>query len=250
MNSQQHIHTLRVQLLAMSRLSQRALDYSLKGYEMRNLDFSRHVSTAGRELEEHHRQIKNLCRELVNDGIAKTSDFRLAFVALSIGTSLHVTYTAAVDIACDTMRLLESGTTLRSGALEDMAQLVNGSMRLCTVALFEKDAHHAETVIRSLESLELCDFTSTGSHPHRTVAKDDFEYVLTRNLGEVAKQVHEMADAIVFWLEGSSYVAVPAEDRHIAVALPPAPQQKSAATPSYMQLERVSKPKMTQTFSC
>jgi hypothetical protein len=30
MNSEQNIHTLRVQLLAMSRLSQRALDYSVK----------------------------------------------------------------------------------------------------------------------------------------------------------------------------------------------------------------------------
>ena len=55
MNSQQHIRNLRVQLLAMSRVSQRALDYAVKGYELRNLDFARQVPAVNSELEGHHR---------------------------------------------------------------------------------------------------------------------------------------------------------------------------------------------------
>jgi phosphate uptake regulator len=91
MNSQVYIHALRVQLLAMSRLSQRALDYSVKGYELRNLDFARQVGTANEDLEQHYRRIRELCREAVNGGIANVSDFRFAFAALSVAASLRVT---------------------------------------------------------------------------------------------------------------------------------------------------------------
>src|SRR5882757_3134825 len=105
MNSQQHIHTLRVQLLAMSRLSQRALDYAVKGYALRNLDFARQVPAAAGELEEHHRRIKNLSRELMNSSIDQPSDSRFAFAAAGINTALHVTYTAAAQIAQDSLRL-------------------------------------------------------------------------------------------------------------------------------------------------
>src|SRR5882757_10611596 len=139
MNSQQHIHILRVQLLAMSRLSQRALDYAVKGYALRNLDFARHVSAANSELDEHHRRIKDLSRELMNGGISKPSDSRFAFAAASINTALHVTYTAAAEIAQDSLRLLESSGIHGCAALEKMGQLVNGSMRLCIVALFDQD---------------------------------------------------------------------------------------------------------------
>ncbi len=92
MNSQVYIHALRVQLLAMSRLSQRALDYSVKGYELRNLDFARQVDTANEDLEQHYRRIRELCREAVNGGIANVSDFRFAFAALSVAaaSSCHI----------------------------------------------------------------------------------------------------------------------------------------------------------------
>jgi phosphate uptake regulator len=60
----QPISVLRVQLLQMSRLSQRALDYSIKGYQLGSLEFSRSVLSNERELEQHHHQIKEICRKL------------------------------------------------------------------------------------------------------------------------------------------------------------------------------------------
>lgn len=250
MNSQQHIHILRVQLLAMSRLSQRALDDSIKGYGMRNLDFSRHARTAHREIEEHHRRIQELCRELLDDGFTKTADSRYAFAALNIESALHATYTAAVDIARDTVRQLESGSMQRSEDLENMAHLVNGAMRLCTVALFEKDACHAESVLRHLESVELRGLASVDSRSHGSRQQGSFECDVTRSLGEVAKQVREMADAILFLLGGNSSIAVSAGDKPMAEGLPSARHVKDAATLSYMQSERVSGSKTTQPFSC
>lgn len=250
MNSQEHIHTLRVQLLAMSRLSQRALDDSIKGYQARNLDFSRHVCTAHREIGDHHRRIKELCREVMNGDIAKAPDLRFAFAALNIGTALDATYTAAAEIARDTIRLLETGSIQHCEALEDMAQLMNGSIRLCIVALFEKDARHAETLLRHLDSLQLRELHSVDSRPHvdhRTERYDDFERAMTQRLGEVAKQAHEIADAIAFWLEGNSCIAAPAEDKHIGVALSPARQQDDMC---HMQSIEAAGRKVTQSILC
>jgi phosphate uptake regulator len=253
MNSQQHIYILRVQLLAMSRLSQRALDDSIKGYQARNLDFSRHVCAAHREIEDHHRRIKELSRELMNGDIAKTSDMRFAFAAFNIAAALDATYTAAGEIARDTIRLLESESPQRCEALEDMAQLMNGSIRLCIVALFEKDARRAETVLRHIKSLRLPELHSVKSCSrvdHRSGLHDDFERAVTQRLGEVAKQAHEIADAIVFWLEGNSCNAASVEDEHIAVALPPARQQDDFGTVCFMQPIETSGRKITQRISC
>ena len=246
MNSQQHIRNLRVQLLAMSRVSQRALDYAIKGYELRNLDFARQVPAVNSELEGHHRQIKDLSRELMSGSSSNPSDSRFAFAAASINTALHVTYTAAAEIAQDSLRLLESSGIHGCAALERMGQLVNGSMRLCVVALFQQDAAHAKTVLRRQEAARLRELTSIGLHPHIgrwAGAQGDFERSVIRSLGEVAKQAHEMADAILFWLEGKSCVAVARSDRHLSLDLPPA-LQEDAATLSYMH------PKVTQRLSC
>jgi PhoU domain len=202
MNSQRHIQALRVQLLAMSRLSQRALDYSVKGYEFRNLDFARQVGAADGDIEDHHRRIKELCREAVNGGITNASDFRFAFAALNIAAALHVTYSAAAQMAQGTIDVLNSGGIEESAALKRMGRAVNASMRLCIVALFERDACHAQAVLRNdKEAFRL--FELRAAHSRRADPQQSFERTVIEALGEVAKQVHEMGSALLFWLEGN-----------------------------------------------
>jgi phosphate uptake regulator len=251
MNSQQHIHILRVQLLAMSRLSQRALDYSIKGYELRNLDFARHVRTADREIEEHHRRIKDLSREFMNRGIARSADSRFAFAALNIGTALHTTYTAAVEITQHTVRLLEGNGIQRCAALERMGRLVNESMRLSIVALFESHAGYAQTLLGNQEVVrELASVDSPSYMDHVAGPQEAFEDAVILSLREVAEQVHEIADAILFWLEGKTRTEVSAMDRHSSLELGPARQQEDAAALSYMQSKRTQAPKTAQGFPC
>src|SRR5215469_4161270 len=169
MNSQRHVQTLRVQLLAMSRLSQRALDYAVKGYELRNVDFAGQVGIANNGLEEHYRRIKELCHEAVNDGIANASDFRLAFAALSIAAALHVTYSVAEEIAQSTILLLEGSGIEKSMQLKNLGRSVNASMRLCVLALFERNASHALTVLRKeKEAVQLFELRASDSRSQRT----------------------------------------------------------------------------------
>lgn len=251
MNPQQHMKTLRVHLLAMARLSQRALDDSIKGYATRNIDFSRHVYAADSELEAHHRRIKELCRELTNGGISKPSDTRFTLAAANINTALHVTYDAAAQIAQDSTRLLEGSGIHACADLERMGQLVNGSMRLCVIALFDRNAGHAKAVLQGLESLRLRELTSIDLHPHVdrwAGAQGDFERSVIRSLGNVANQAHEMADAILFWLEGKSCVAQAAGNKHLPLEFRSPRVHESTAL--YLQSKTTPAPKVTQGFCC
>jgi phosphate uptake regulator len=250
MNSQQHI-VLRGQLLAMSRLSQRALDYSVKGYELRNLDFARHVLTPDREIQEHHRRIKDLSRELTSGGIARSADSRFAFAAFNIGTALHVTYNAAASIAQNTERLLEGSGIQRCAALERAGRLVNESMRLSIVALFESHAGYAQALLNNQEAVR--ELVSTDLHldTDRTAGPQDvFEGAVIRSLGEVAKQVHEIANAILFWLEGRTRAETSAGDRHSSLESRPGRQQDDAGPLFYMQSKKTQGPKSAQRLCC
>jgi phosphate transport system protein len=253
MNSQQHMQNLRVRLLAMARLSQRAIDDSIKGYAMRNLDFSRHVRAADSEIEGHHRRIKELCRELTTAGIDKPADSRFTFAAASINTALHVTYTAAAQIAQDSARLLEGSGIHGCAALEMMGRVVNGSIRLCVVALFEENAGHATAALRRQECLPLRELTSVSTHPHIdrwSGAQGDFERSVIRSLTEVAKQAHEMADTILFWLEGKSCVAVSMSAKHPPLEFPSARAQAESGAFKYLQSRSAPVPRITPSFSC
>src|SRR6516165_7832647 len=131
-----HSQLLRFHLLAKARLAQRALDYSIKGYSLRYSEFSRSVHSVDLECEGHHHQVKELCRGLMSGGIPKPSDVHLALAALSIGNALHVAHSAAIGIAQDTIRLLESTGIQPCSALEEAGRQVNAAMRIAIIALF------------------------------------------------------------------------------------------------------------------
>jgi phosphate uptake regulator len=246
MESQRHIHTLQVQLLAMSRSSQRALDYSVKGFQLRNLDFARQVAAANNGIEEHHRRIKDLSREAVNGGIAGASDFRLAFASLSIAAALHVTYSAALEIARTTIRRLENGGIEKCAQLTRLGQAVNASMRLCIIALFQRDAHLARLAVSSRK--QAAQLGTDSQCDCWAGPQEGFERTVARELTEVAKQTHEIADALLFWLEGNNMFCVGSQNgitdpsREVPQAL--------AGHDATLYIQRDRGPNAQQTFSC
>jgi hypothetical protein len=257
MNPQPHIQILRAHLLAMSRVSQRALDYSVKGYQLPDVDFARHAGTAGDEIEKRDRRIKELSRSAVNEGIANASDFRFAFAALSIATALRSTYLAATEIAGNTMRLFEDNQSggnriKRSATLERKGHSVNAAMRLCIVALFERDACHARTVLSNQErSVGLFELDNCDSHSDRRAdPQRDFERTIARGLEEVAKQTHDIADALLFWLQGNPTTSAVAMDNipHLSRELVSTHPVEDSTL--YVQSRRDLNQKASQSFSC
>lgn len=212
MNFQMNIQVLRVKLLSMSRLSQRALDDSVKGYELGISDFCDHARSVERQFDEHYRQIEHLSCHLMTAGVTSPADFRFIVAALRLNSILYAMYSAASLIAEETARLLENSPLEKQVALNSFGTFVNCSVRLCIVALFNQNPGYAEEVLqnrqaaleheRTLDHLHSCEPLQMG-------AEETYTLTIARNLGVIAKQAHEMADVILFWLKGEeSFMAI------------------------------------------
>ena len=143
-DAQKRIQDLRLHLLDMSKLSQRAVDYAIKGYKLGSPEFCRYVRRGDRELRELHRRITEICRQLSMKELALLEGPDLASVArfpvsaLRISNALQATCTAAAEIAHHTMLLLEDVRRPGAAALEKVCYLINRLMCLCIVALFKR----------------------------------------------------------------------------------------------------------------
>ena len=209
----QPINVLRVQLVEMSRLSQRALDYSIKGYQLGSPEFSRSVRSAERELEQHHQRIKDICRKLAARKVTDSADCRFVLIAMRLSSALRTTSRVAVQIAQDTPSFFEISRMPKHAALCNLGDLVNSLVRLCIVALFKQEARYAETVLQSQAVWRRCEFVfeSRNESAHQVTDEEDtFEPAIARSLGTVARQAHDMADAILFWLNESDRELFPA----------------------------------------
>lgn len=205
MELQHHTRLLRMQLLCMARMSQRALDDSIKGYALGNTDFCLHVRSAEHRLGEHHRQIKYLCRNLSMIRVIPLSESRFILAALRLDKALYGIYRVATHIAQDTILFLSNNLLMKCVPLDQFGKLVNSLVRLCIIALFEKDASSAELVHDSQRVWRRCELTfdhSFDDADQQINAEDFYALATMQNLGAIAKQAHEMADAILFWLNG------------------------------------------------
>jgi phosphate uptake regulator len=108
MEIEQHIQVLRAQLLEMSKLSQRAVDYSIKAYELGCPEFCQHVRYTEHELRDIHFCLADRCRKLLMAGLPADSDSHFVWSALRICSTLQATYIAAAEIAQNTMLFLRA----------------------------------------------------------------------------------------------------------------------------------------------
>jgi phosphate uptake regulator len=219
MDTQKNIQVLRLHLLDMSKLSQRAVDYAIKGYKLGSPEFCRYVRQGDRQLFELRHAITDLCQslllqeltadsEVIVDEFAVGPEVRFLLSALQICGALHATCVAAAEIARHTMLLLEDVRLPGSAALEKVCHLVNRLMCLCIIALFKKESQHAETVLENQEVGRLFEqaFHDLRSDISRQIAIPTApEVAITNGLRQIARQVYEVAEAIVFWLEGRRY---------------------------------------------
>lgn len=118
-NIQQHLHVLRSELLAMARLTQRAVDYSIKAYQLGGPEFCRHASNTDEEVHKFQGGIADRGHVLLSLGLLVDSDSRFISSALRICSALQITHAAASGIAHDTMLSLKGERIAVSPAIEE-----------------------------------------------------------------------------------------------------------------------------------
>jgi len=231
-NIQQHLHVLRSELLAMARLTQRAVDYSIKAYQLGRIEFCQHASNTDDEVHKLQRCIADRGHVLLSSGLPVDSHSRFVSSSLRICSALHITYAAATGIAQDTMLSLKGERIAVSPAIEEMGQLVNCLVRLCIVALFNKQIQPAKTVLQSDGTgqwFDLAVYQWYRGPIQRTNAQVRLELAIHKSLDQIAEQTHEIADAITFWLDGNHYIGVTRESAAYALrqSLPVRKQEKT-----------------------
>jgi phosphate transport system protein len=214
----QYLQTLRLQLLDMLRVSQRGVYYSIKAYKLGCPEFCASVRDNTDEINILHREITEIVQELLLMELARESDLRFILTCARICNALQAMHCQAVEIARNSMRLLENGG-LRCTDLTTMGDVVNGLVRLCVVSVFDEGIEHAQTVLRSdgverLFETTFYDWYRTIDHRRRTQA--GYELAITKHLSQIVRQTTEMADAIVFWLEDADRASLPdASKQHL-----------------------------------
>jgi phosphate uptake regulator len=201
---QPYMRTLRLQLLDMSRVSQRAVDYSIKAYTLDSPEFCANVRDSTHEVNILHREVTEIARDLLME-LPLESGVRFALSAVLICDALHSGHAQAVKIAANSTRLLEDGRTPGWSGLTTMGEAVNCLTRLCIIALFDEDVSHAQTVLRNRGVERM--FESTFYDWYRNVdqrlrAQASYELAITKSLSQMARETYEIADAIVLWLVG------------------------------------------------
>jgi phosphate uptake regulator len=193
-------------------MCQRVVDYALKAYSLGSTECCTIVGNNKAEISLLHLQIEEITREILSMEISDALDLRFLLSADRICNALKEIHVHADDIATKSMRLLESSGRMRCKELVSMGDVVNRLMRLCVVALFEENIDHAETVLRS-EGFE-CEFETRFFESLNTLDRIDiaegvYEIAIADSLNRMARELREVASAIMFWLNDSEHDWVP-----------------------------------------
>ena len=207
MRDRQYSPVSRFHLLRMTRLVQRAVDYSIKAYELGSCELCHIVRNTEDELRELQLNIGDRGRLGRAEGMPVDTESTAASCALRVYSALQVTYFAAAEIAQNTVLLLEGGRKTQSPSQVMTTNFVNGLVRLYTVALFDEEIQHARTILQVDEGHRRFDL-QLSVREEELIQQNDasarFELAITHCLAQIAEQAYEIANTIMQWLDAKN----------------------------------------------
>jgi len=198
MATQRHSYLSRSHLLRMTMFAQRAVDYSIKSYELGGSETHRLFLKHDQEWRNLQRCIAVRGRTLFVAGMLVDGDSLKGECAVRIFSALKVTYTAAAEVAQSAALMVELEQRPPSPQLGELGRFVNGLVRLYTVALFKKEVRHARRILldhrgRRRFKVALCQHELIRTKE----AHARFELAIAAALEQIAVQAYEIAQALV-----------------------------------------------------
>ena len=217
-------------LLRMAALSQRAVDYATKAYELHDSRYHLQLQDTERNLRDLQTLVAERGRILQADGSALDDRSVPGSCTLRIYGGLQITFAAAKEIAQIASFIEENrqGSMFSSAGWGEAARFANTLVTLNTVALANRQRRAAELVVRSRHH---------SDWPRRQVLPQGeqvlrqadgasaLEECVALCLREIADQAVEIARSIVCWLDSEG-----CSDRSVESVL--SLRQVSAARPS------------------
>ena len=198
-------------LLRMVVLSQRAVDYATKAYELHDPRFHFQLQDTERNLRDLQSLVAERGRTLQAGGSTLDDRSVSGSCTLRIYSALQITFAAAREIAHNASFTQENGQRSEhsSARWRDAARLANSLVTLNAVALLKRQRSAAELVLRSRHhpgwprKLAL---TAGEQAMRQAEASAAPEECVALCLREIVDQAYEIARSIVRWLasEGCS----------------------------------------------
>lgn len=142
---------LRTELIEMVRLSQRTVDYATKAHESGRAEYAQHACF-GRD------RLVNLNKKICYATLAMRNSFRSVCREVNFGESIRTISVDLFDVCQHAYEIsfLSVGFTACKVYeppcyLITMGATINSAMRLCTVALINNEATHAEVARRGID---------------------------------------------------------------------------------------------------
>ena len=204
MTSHNDIQILRSKLIAMTRLTQRTVDYSIKAFQLGRPELCRAIQNCREEMCTIRNWIADHGRAILATRTPVHPDARFVCAALRISTALEVAHAAAYNIARHSALRFAEGWTPVSAEVHDGGTFVNSLLCLCILSLVNRDVRHATKVLQNGDagqSFDLAVYLAHHELAQRASTHARFELALIRYLDGIVGQVREIADALLQWHE-------------------------------------------------
>lgn len=221
-DGQRHFHDelgrLKVSLLAMSGEAEAALGAAVGALLGRQGDAAGSVIAGDRRIDAHETAIEAQCLELLALQQPMAGDLRMITAALKIANDLERVGDHAVNIAQATLRLLDARPIAPEPELVEMARLARQMLSDAIEAFVRGDASSARAVCLrddAADALRDSVFRILLTHMMAdppTIGAGIQLFLVSRNLERVADLATNIAEDVVFLVEGKS-IKHHAEDR-------------------------------------
>lgn len=222
----EELSDLKARLLAMSADAEAALSLAVEALLERDSAKAAEVIAGDRLIDDTEVEIEERCIKLLALQQPMARDLRMLTSALKIANDLERVGDHAVNIAQSTQRLLETRPITPEPEIVEMARLARAMLADAIQAFIRGDARAGREVCRrddSVDALHGSVFRILLTHmmedPQMIGAGMDL-FLVSRNLERVADLATNIAEDVVFLVEGKS-IKHHAEDR--GEALPPQP---------------------------
>lgn len=208
----QYVQTLRLYLVDMCRLSQRCVDYAIKAFQLRRPEMYVSARDNPNEVETLHHDAMELARDLLRMELSCESDLRFVVASMRICHALYRLSKSARQIVENGARLIHADAQLNCGELSKMGDLASRILRLSIDALLEEELELAVSALRidEIDRLFPMAFYAWYTGSDLPIGpKTSFALSIMQGLMQIARQAHEIADAVVFWLSDTADVSCP-----------------------------------------
>lgn len=217
----QSIRKLNNQLSEMLRISQRSVDYATKAYASGRAEFARQAQRERQELDNVMQEI--LASTAGSYQAEGPDDTQMPYrgVVRTISLALLTTCQYAYEVSLHAAALTRDGVLQRSHELLRMGERVNGLMKLCIVAVMNKDPEHAKTILRSIDH---CKYDLAGKMRKERatgslVLPGHFqERVIANSFQRMLENVRTIASAVSSYCNSLKRLSVPGQSHGILQA--------------------------------